>query len=87
MNPAAASTATATFDPDQLPVCNDELDLLAELVPLQAQATIELGCGSARLARTLLERWPLCHVTGLEVDAVQHAKNLARPQPGLRRKS
>lgn len=72
-----------TFDPDQLPVCNDELSLLAELVPLQAQNTIELGCGSARLARALLERWPLCHVTGLEVDAVQHAKNLAHPQAGL----
>ena len=39
-----------TFDPDQLPVRNDELSLLAELVPLQAQNTIELGCGSARLA-------------------------------------
>ena len=74
---------TAHFDPDQLPICPDELDLLAELVPLQAQNTIELGCGSARLASALLERWPLCHVTGLEVDAVQHAKNLARPQPGL----
>ena len=72
-----------TFDPDQLSVCNDELSLLAELVPLQAQNTIELGCGSARLARALLERWPLCHVTGLEVDAVQHAKNLANPQSGL----
>ena len=72
-----------TFDPDQLPVCNDELSLLAELVPLQAQNTIELGCGSARLARALLERWPLCHVTGLEVDAVQHAKNLAHPQARL----
>ena len=72
-----------TFDPDQLPVRNDELSLLAELVPLQAQNTIELGCGSARLARALLERWPLCHVTGLEVDAVQHAKNLAHPQAGL----
>lgn len=72
-----------TFDPDQLPVCNDELGLLAELVPLQAQNTIELGCGSARLARALLERWPLCHVTGLEVDAVQHAKNLAHPQARL----
>ena len=72
-----------TFDPDQLPVCNDELSLLAELVPLQAQNTIELGCGSARLARALLERWPLCHVDGLEVEAVQHAKNLTHPQAGL----
>ena len=71
------------FDPDQLPLVPDELDLLSELVPLQAQTIIELGCGAARLARGLLTRWPDCTVTGLEVDAVQHAKNLAHPQDGL----
>jgi SAM-dependent methyltransferase len=74
---------TTTFDPDQLPSCPDELDLLAELVPLQQQAIIELGCGNARLARDLLLRFPACRVTGLEVDAVQQAKNSARPQAGL----
>ncbi|AOW11866.1 methyltransferase type 11 [Hydrogenophaga crassostreae] len=73
----------AAFDPDQLPLVPDELDVLSELVPLQAQAIIELGCGAARLARSLLTRWPGCKVTGLEVDAVQHAKNLAHPQAGL----
>jgi SAM-dependent methyltransferase len=73
-----------TPDPDQLPSCPDELRLLAELLPLKQQAIIELGCGSARLARDLLLRFPGCTVTGLEVDTTQHAKNLARPQPGLR---
>ena len=72
-----------SFDPDQLLSCPDELDLLAELVPLQRQAVIELGCGNARLARDLLLRFPGCRVTGLEVDATQHAKNLERPQAGL----
>lgn len=62
---------------------DDELDLLNRLVPLRAQAVIELGCGAARLARDLLRRHPGCHVTGLEVDQRQHAKNLAEPQPGL----
>lgn len=76
MNPSSA-------DPDLLPIQNDELEVLNELVPLQAQSIIELGCGGARLARELLQRWPLCQVTGLEVDAVQHAKNLAAPQDGL----
>lgn len=71
------------FDPDQLLSCPDELDLLADLVPLQQQAVIELGCGAARLARDLLLRFPGCSVTGLEVDATQHAKNLERPQAGL----
>lgn len=74
---------TTCADPDLLPIENDEIDVLAELVPLQAQSLIEIGCGNARLARSLLERWPQCQVTALEVDAIQHAKNLASPQAGL----
>ena len=71
-----------------LPRIDDELELLAELLaaPLPLQRgpdIIELGCGSARLARALLQRFPACRVTALEVDATQHAKNLAAPQPGL----
>lgn len=70
-------------DVDQLPLHNRELDVLHRCVPLQAQRIIEVGCGNARLARELLQQYPDCHVTGLEVDAIQHAKNLAQPQPGL----
>lgn len=62
----------------------DELVILDELVPLSAQRIIELGCGAARTTRRLLLRWPDCRVTGLEVDAVQHAKNLEAPTPHLR---
>jgi ubiquinone/menaquinone biosynthesis C-methylase UbiE len=61
----------------------DELDVLAALVPLDAQDVIELGCGAAALARSLLRRFPHTRVTGLEVDQRQHAANLAAPQPGL----
>jgi len=68
---------------DTLPLIDDELDLLADLVPLQGTQLIELGCGAARLARGLLARYPDAHVTGLEVDERQHAKNLAAPQPNL----
>lgn len=62
---------------------NDELDVLASLVPVDGKAIIELGCGAAKLARALLDRYPHSQVTGLEVDARQHAKNLASPQAGL----
>lgn len=68
---------------DQLPLVSDELSFLAQCVPLTGLSIVELGCGSARLARTLLQQYPACDVTGLEVDVRQHVKNLANPQPGL----
>lgn len=69
---------------EELPLIDNELDLLADLVPLQASQLIELGCGPARLAGALLVRYPNAHVTGLEIDEHQHAKNLAAPpHPGL----
>jgi ubiquinone/menaquinone biosynthesis C-methylase UbiE len=65
------------------PPIDDELDVLASLVPLAGQRIIELGCGAAHLTRKLLARHPDSHVTGLEVDERQHAKNLDAPQAGL----
>ncbi|OYY67264.1 MAG: SAM-dependent methyltransferase [Burkholderiales bacterium 28-67-8] len=62
---------------------DDELDVLASLVPVAGQDIVELGCGAAGLARSLLARHADSQVTGLEVDERQHAKNLASPQPGL----
>ena len=70
-------------DPDQLPLVNDELDVLDELLPLAGQRIIELGCGNARLARALVQRHTSSQMVGLEVDAVQHAKNVSRPQERL----
>ncbi|MBU0587913.1 MAG: class I SAM-dependent methyltransferase [Gammaproteobacteria bacterium] len=62
----------------------DEIDLLQSLVDLDAHPRIiELGCGAAQLSRNLLNRFPACEVTGLEVDERQHAKNLLKPQQGL----
>lgn len=62
---------------------NDELDVLTGLVPVDEEAIIELGCGAVRLARALLNRYPHTQVTGLEVDARQHAKNLTSPHAEL----
>ena len=65
------------------PLIRNELQVLSALVPLEGQRIIELGCGNARLARQLLQAYPASQVTGLEVDARQHAKNLADPQEHL----
>lgn len=69
---------------DTLPLVVDELDVLAELLPLAAREIVELGCGAAQLSRALLARHSDSRVTGLEVDLRQHAKNVAAPQEGLR---
>ncbi len=70
--------------PDQArPLITDELEVLSALVPLERQTIIELGCGAAQMARSLLKRFPGSSITGLEVDQRQHAKNLANPQEGL----
>jgi ubiquinone/menaquinone biosynthesis C-methylase UbiE len=59
----------------------DETALLASLVPLDGARLLELGCGAAEFARKLVERFPVASILALEVDAVQHCKNLARPAP------
>jgi len=58
---------------------SDELELLNELIPLNAQRIIELGCGTAKLAGNLVSRFPGCDWTGLDVDMVQHAANASTP--------
>ena len=68
---------------ETLPLIDDELDFLADLVPLAGREIIEIGCGAAGLARSLLSRYPDSRVSGLEVDARQHARNLAAPQAGI----
>jgi len=42
-----------------VPLIDEELNVLSELVPPAGLDIIELGCGSAQLARTLLRRHPL----------------------------
>lgn len=66
-----------------LPRIDDELTLLASLVPLDGARIVEAGCGAAALARALVERHRGAQVTALEVDDRQHEKNLQAPAPGL----
>jgi SAM-dependent methyltransferase len=54
----------------------DERELLAAL-PLEHAHVLELGCGTARQTRLLLETGKFASITALEVDPVQHARNLA----------
>lgn len=71
-------------EPSPFPLISDELSVLSEVVVLADRQIIELGCGTARMARQLLGRYPGSCVTGLETDERQHAKNIALPQERLR---
>ena len=62
----------------------DELDVLVELLPTPGTRVIELGCGGARMARQMLQRWPHMRYLGLEVDLRQHAINLQDTPPRMR---
>jgi ubiquinone/menaquinone biosynthesis C-methylase UbiE len=59
-----------------------EIELAALLLPLGAARILELGCGRAEFTRALAARFPASRITAMEVDAVQHGKNLAADRPG-----
>jgi SAM-dependent methyltransferase len=82
---AGRRPAIHTEGPDAMnALLHDEIDLLQSLVDLDLQPQIiELGCGAAELSRKLLDRYPGCEVTALEVDFRQHAKNLLKPTKRL----
>jgi SAM-dependent methyltransferase len=57
----------------------DELDLVRRLLPLAGARVVELGCGNAQVARRLVADGLVASVAALEVDGIQHARNLAAP--------
>ena len=63
----------------------DEAGFFQEVIPLRGARVVELGCGRAAFARSLLQRGIASSVDAFEVDAAQHAANLAAPSvAGLR---
>jgi ubiquinone/menaquinone biosynthesis C-methylase UbiE len=64
---------------EALELVADELDLMRRMLPLAGARVIDLGCGKADMPRRLLKERLVASVTGLEVDAAQHAQNLAAP--------
>ncbi len=56
--------------------CHDEREVLESLLPFEAAAVLELGCGKAEKTRTIAEAGKVASITAMEVDRIQHAANL-----------
>ncbi|AFL76354.1 class I SAM-dependent methyltransferase [Thiocystis violascens] len=54
-----------------------ELEVIEDLLSVRGLKVLELGCGAAWITRELVTRFGAAQVTATEVDAIQHAKNLA----------
>jgi trans-aconitate 2-methyltransferase len=44
-------------------------DLIARIATDDPSVVVDLGCGPGNATRTLLDRWPGAHVTGIDADA------------------
>jgi len=62
-------------DPSQTSLCN-EMKLLFDELPLSGASILELGCGRADKTRALAESGLPASILALEVDTIQHARNL-----------
>jgi SAM-dependent methyltransferase len=54
----------------------DEYEVLAAELPLAGAQVLELGCGKADKTRTIAQSGKVAAIVALEVDAIQHARNL-----------
>jgi len=65
-------------DPTQTTLLNEVKLMLGEL-PFDGARVLELGCGKAEKTRTLAESGRVKGIVALEVDRIQHARNLEAP--------
>lgn len=54
----------------------DETDVYSVLLELHGKNILELGCGAGVLTRAIAESAPDSHIDAMEVDVIQHEKNL-----------
>lgn len=56
---------------------NSDFELIKKLLRLKNSNLLELGCGSAFTTRRIAENLPVANIQALEVDRIQHEKNVA----------
>lgn len=62
----------------ELPRSSD-FEQIAQWLPLEQSRLLELGCGAAFTTRRLAESFPVREIIAMEVDRIQHEKNLLIP--------
>lgn len=62
-------------DPTQNVLLN-EMTLMLEQLPFDGARVLELGCGKAEKTRILADTGRVLEIVALEVDTIQHARNL-----------
>jgi ubiquinone/menaquinone biosynthesis C-methylase UbiE len=77
MTPASAAVQAPRIAIDPVTLDCAEADIYTSRLPLAGARILELGCGGAEQTRAIARIDPSIRITALEVDAVQHAKNLA----------
>jgi ubiquinone/menaquinone biosynthesis C-methylase UbiE len=60
---------------EEQPVEN-ELDVINRMLPLAGAVILELGCGAAEKTRAIAESTDVAAITAVEIDPIQHGKNL-----------
>ncbi len=55
---------------------SSDFEQIGRLLPLENACLLELGCGAAFTTRRLAEKFPVREIIAMEVDRVQHDKNL-----------
>jgi len=55
---------------------SSDLEQIGRMLPLEGARLLELGCGAALTTRRLAETFPIGQLIAMEVDRVQHEKNL-----------
>jgi ubiquinone/menaquinone biosynthesis C-methylase UbiE len=58
---------------------SSDFEQISKWLPLEGARLLELGCGAAFTTRRLAESFPVREIVAMEVDEVQHEKNLLIP--------
>ena len=53
-----------------------ELKVISRMLDLKGASILELGCGAAEKTRAIAERTEVASITAVEIDPIQHTKNL-----------